>query len=804
MRFAASLALACVLATAARAERPFTVEDLLGLEDVGHAAFSPDERWLVFETFGPWKTAPAFDRDFLVQQGLGRLTVVDLAGGGAPRPLLAPTAGAGDTLGDISPGGDKVIAFRLAGRRRELGIVTLATGAVVWSGLHVEPEVWSPGALWRDDREIIALARAPQAASTLLGRGWQVQARTSAAWSAAARGEPSVTALGAGVHARSNPPAPTAELVAITAETGAARVLARGTFSDLSLGPNGKAAALIEDAEAILPTAATVLGPGFERRRRLVTVDLAGGGIARPCPTCDLLPFVWSWSPNGRELVAAARQDGEALGQARYWRFSIAGAARPLASALSVGEAGGRDKLPLAGAVWPGRDPVVLGRMSTAPRLDWWRLTARGPVNLTATAPGPLPQPAAREDGDVLLRTGAGLMALSRDAPPRPVPGDRLAPAAPPPGGRTGRAVVTADAGGNRLVTARGGVRALAPLADDARVLAVAPRSGQVLAERRDAHGVRTLTLLAPGRVDRALATLNAPLAAVAFAAPIAVRHAGADGQALTNWLYLPPGRQGQGDLPVIVVPYPGALYPAPPADAGPGELKFDANIQLMAAAGFAVIVPSLPLAPDREPMPGLADAMLKAVDQARAEHPQLSATRLAVWGQSYGGYGALAAGIQSPRFRALVASAAVTNLIARHAALPPSALATPEVFLQIPGRLAWAEAGQGRMGAPPWQDPDRYVRNSPALQIDRMTAPVLLIQGDLDTDAGEAQALFASLYRLGKDAQLLLYRGEQHVIISPGNVRDLYARALAFLREALASPEPGAAAKPAAIRPSQ
>jgi dipeptidyl aminopeptidase/acylaminoacyl peptidase len=397
------------------------------------------------------------------------------------------------------------------------------------------------------------------------------------------------------------------------------------------------------------------------------------------------------------------------------------------------------------------------------------------------------------------------MMSLHADAPPRPLPGGRLAPAAPLLAGRTGRAVVVTDAAGTKRVTAQGGVRDLAPLAGDARILALAPRSGQILAERRDDHGVRTLTLLSPGSAARALATVNARLASIAFAVPLPIRHeSGLDGQALTSWLYLPPGRQGQADIPVIVVPYPGARYPAPPADAAPGELKFDANIQLMAAAGFAVIVPSLPLAPDMEPMPGLAEAMLGVVDRARAEHPQLSATRLAVWGQSYGGYGALAAGTQSPRFRAVVASAAVTNLIARHAALAPSAMATPEVFLQIPGRLAWAETGQGRMGVPPWKDPVRYVRNSPALQVDRMTAPVLLIYGDLDTDASEVQTLFASLYRLGKDAQLLMYRGEQHVIISPGNVRDLYARAFGFLRESLAEPDAGVAAKPTAIRPSQ
>ena len=100
MRVFAAALLACAAATPAQGQgRPFTVEDLLSLEQVGHAAFSSDERWLVYEAIAPWKTAPAFDRDFLVEQGLGRLMAVDLSSAGPPRPLLAPASGASWVLG---------------------------------------------------------------------------------------------------------------------------------------------------------------------------------------------------------------------------------------------------------------------------------------------------------------------------------------------------------------------------------------------------------------------------------------------------------------------------------------------------------------------------------------------------------------------------------------------------------------------------------------------------------------------------------------------------------------------------------
>ena len=83
MRVFAAVLLACAVATTAQAKgRPFTVEDLLSLEDTGHAAFSADGRWLVYETFAPWKTAQRFDRDFSTQDARQLIAVVDKDGNG--------------------------------------------------------------------------------------------------------------------------------------------------------------------------------------------------------------------------------------------------------------------------------------------------------------------------------------------------------------------------------------------------------------------------------------------------------------------------------------------------------------------------------------------------------------------------------------------------------------------------------------------------------------------------------------------------------------------------------------------------
>nr|WP_233247776.1 alpha/beta fold hydrolase [Caulobacter endophyticus] len=203
---------------------------------------------------------------------------------------------------------------------------------------------------------------------------------------------------------------------------------------------------------------------------------------------------------------------------------------------------------------------------------------------------------------------------------------------------------------------------------------------------------------------------------------------------------------------------------------------------------------------------------MLTVVDAAHAQHPAFSPNRLAVWGHSFGGWTALMVAVQSPRFKAVISSAPPADFITIHGNLRPASLAVPEVYMTLTGMQGWAEGGQGRMGATPWAALDRYVRNSPLFHLDKITAPVLLIYGDMDYDPTQVAAVFQGLSRQGKDAELLYYRGEGHVVANPANLRDLHQRAFAFLADALGpvSPPAGSEATEAldtaspAIRPSQ
>lgn len=66
-------------------------------------------------------------------------------------------------------------------------------------------------------------------------------------------------------------------------------------------------------------------------------------------------------------------------------------------------------------------------------------------------------------------------------------------------------------------------------------------------------------------------------------------------------------------------------------------------------------------------------------------------------------------------------------------------------------------------MGGSPWEYRHRYIENSPVFYLDRVTTPLLLIQGAKDTAPWLADQMFSSLRRLGKRVEYARYAGEGH-----------------------------------------
>lgn len=811
MRRFTPLALCCALILGAPAQaEPFTVDHLLALEELGPVRIDPSQRWAVIQTYRRWDQAQRYDLDYWTLYSLGDLRVVDLARASTPR-RLSPDDGAGYVAGPFSPSGRYMVILRVRDGDWELGVVRLADGDIRWLGLAPEIPSWGRSIVWRGETELVAAVRAGDHLNRAFGIGWQAQARLTQQWAAQARGETTAAVAGSGRYRAITPRTPQGRLVRVTWDT-APRVetLAVGDFVDLELAPDGRrVAAFAQGAESQAGLEGPVYSGTAYRRQTLTLVDLTTGRASQPCGDCDVMARLMAWSGSGRELIVYARRGDVGWSKGGFLRISEGGATPLAMPGLEPALGKAADNSELASATWLGETPVVYARPlgSAQGRSDWRQLTANGWRNLTAKLPEPSRFLVAKDAETLTVRAADAIWRVSADGKTARLDGDgplgdlsdppqseRLLVNAPRPLANLTR--VSKTAGRIRLVSAApGGPTIVLPAADGAELLAASPmRRGAIMLDR-SAAGVQRLSLVRPGQPPLALVTLNGWLDKVEPARRIAVRHASPDGKAQTSWLYLPAHPSSERS-PLVVIPYPGDNANTRFADQSPGLARLLTNAQVLAGHGYAVLVPALPYQTDKEPAEGFA-AQVEAVVDAAVAQGGVDGARVAVWGHSYGAYAALLLATQSKRFDAIVASAGPSDLASFYGKTGVHAAAFPELGSPIAASAAWAETSQGRMMVPPWVDPERYIRNSPFFAADKVTAPVMLIYGDLDKDLGQTQQMFAALYRQNKDAQLIIYRGETHVMIAPGNVRDQYARILAFLDEAFAKPADAAPTTP-------
>lgn len=762
--------------------RPVQLEDLLQREGLGAAAFSPDGGAVVVERRGPYAAGGRFDLERF--SDIARTTLWTASGdGGAWSPLFPPEPGAGYELGPFSPDGRRLAVFRLKDDAWRLGVVDLAARRATW--LPVAPEYNAPGrsVQWRGPGELFVVTTPDDDLPRVLRYRNEGPRKLPARWAATRDGQGAHTVFGAGRYLDARPHAPPRRLVRVDLAGGRIETLARGDFTDLELSPDGRWAALLEAGDDIRLRAGVPLQGDYglaTRRQRLRLLDLRSGRMTTPDPGADVLPLL-AWSPGSAELLIYSRRDGEPWTAGRFWRVQArSGAARPADDGV-VPELDWRPELVSAG--WLGEEPVVFGRRRSEAggRAAWRRLGDGVDGPLAGAFRGPAPVLEATSPDAIVVAGGGRRWRIDR--------GGRCVdlgptPALPGAGGLPGRV----DRAPRRL----------AMIADRAPILD-APAGARWLARSDDGRrglvrvftrgGAEDLLLLRPSAAPARLAALNPALAEVDPPVFHRIDHPGPGGEPLHSWLLLPATRAGEA--PLVILPYLGARYPAPPATADWRRAATPPTAALLASAGYAVLVPSLPVAPGAaDPAAGVASRLLDLAERAArdpAAAGRVDAARIGLWGISYGGYTVLSAITQSKRFRAAIAQAAPSQLLSLHSEFHPHWRVSPDQGLEAAFSMGWVESDQGRMAVPPWEAPSTYVRNSPALQAQRIATPLLLAHGDQDTILhAQAEAMFSALYRQDKDAMLVTYWGEGHVIRAPGNLRDLYARALAFLGQTL------------------
>lgn len=173
---------------------------------------------------------------------------------------------------------------------------------------------------------------------------------------------------------------------------------------------------------------------------------------------------------------------------------------------------------------------------------------------------------------------------------------------------------------------------------------------------------------------------------------------------------------------------------------------------------------------------PGISSAKnLEKVVKKVVDMGSVDAKRVGLIGHSWGGYQAGYVPTQTNVFAASVAGAGLTELISMNLAITPAFGGTPE--------NEHFEVSQERMVVAPWKAPEKYLRNSSVMNIEKLNTPILFEVGDNDQNVNWFQgiAYYNAARRAAKPFVLLVYAKEGHGLRKEKNQKDYQQRILSW-----------------------
>jgi acetyl esterase/lipase len=230
------------------------------------------------------------------------------------------------------------------------------------------------------------------------------------------------------------------------------------------------------------------------------------------------------------------------------------------------------------------------------------------------------------------------------------------------------------------------------------------------------------------------------------------ISYKNADGVPLQAALYKPANFDPQKKYPLLVYIYEKLSQNVHSfVDPRPSH---NFNFSQYTSDGYVVITPDIVYSTG-QPGHSALKCVLAAV-QAVEDKGFIDPARIGIAGHSWGGYQTAYIITQTSRFRAAEAGAPVANMTSAYSGIRWGS--------GLPRQFQY-EKTQSRIGEPLFENPLKYIENSPVFHARRVTTPLLILHDDNDDAVPWYQGieLFLALRRNGKEAYLMNYNGELH-----------------------------------------
>lgn len=239
------------------------------------------------------------------------------------------------------------------------------------------------------------------------------------------------------------------------------------------------------------------------------------------------------------------------------------------------------------------------------------------------------------------------------------------------------------------------------------------------------------------------------------------------DGERMQAILYKPENFDPNKKYPMIVYFYERRSdsfhsHPSPAPSAS------TVNIPYFVSNDYLILVPDIKYELGY-PGPSAYNHIIPATN-AVVNMGFVDKSKMAIQGQSWGGYQVAYLVTKTDMFAAAGAGAPVVNMTSAYGGVR---------WGSGMSRMFQYEKTQSRLGGTLWETPTRYIDNSPLFRADEITTPMFIMHNDHDGAVPWYQGIefYMAMRRLQKPAWMVVYNDEDHNLTKRKNRKDLSMR---------------------------